>query len=75
MKKLTIIIVAIGVVIAITSVFLSAQKRGPSQQTIQSVPAIQGTTGLNAAAAELDKIDLSGLDKELNLLNTDTSKF
>lgn len=70
-----IIIIAIGVVIAITSVFLSAQKGGLSQQTTQSVPAIQSASGLNATAAELDKVDLSGFDKELNLLNTDASKF
>lgn len=46
-----------------------------SKQTTQSSPAIQSTTDLTAAAAELDKVDLSGLDKELNLLNTDASKF
>ncbi len=75
MKNLVLIIIAVGVVIAITSVFLSTQKRSPSQQTIQSVPAIQGASSLNAAAAELDKDDLSGFDKELNLLNTDAAKF
>jgi len=67
MKNL-IIISAIGVIIAMTSVFLSAQKRDLS-------PAIQGTTDLNTAAAELDKDDLSGFDKELDLLNADVTKF
>lgn len=75
MKKMTIVIIAIGVVIAITSIFLSAQKRSPSQQTTQSVPVIQSASNLDATATELDKVDLSGLDKELNLLNTDASKF
>lgn len=70
-----IIVIAIGVVVAITSVFLSAQRGGLSQQKIQSVPAIQSASDLNTTASELDKVDLSGLDKELNLLNTDASKF
>lgn len=75
MKNLVFIIIAIGIVIAVASVFLSAQKRSPSQQTTQSVPVLQSASNLDATAAELDKVDLSGLDKELNLLNADASKF
>ena len=54
---------------------LSSSGQVATQQTTQTRPAIQSTTDLNATAAELDKVDLGGLDKELNLLNSDASKF
>lgn len=70
-----IAIVAVGVVIAIVAIFLSAQKGTVTQQSTQSVPVIQNTKDLNNVDSELDDIDLNEFDKELNQLDADTSTF
>lgn len=77
-----IAIIAVGVVVVIIALLLSAQKgslptpeRIGTQQTTQNVPVIQDANGLNAVASELDNTDLNEFDKELNQLEADASTF
>ncbi len=76
--SLILAIAAVAIVVVVAVVFFSTQKRGlptGTQQTTQSVPAIQDISGLNAVASELDSTNVDEIDTELNQLDTDASTF
>lgn len=74
----SILIILIVTVLALAGYSLYVKNRNsliPQSQTIQNTPAIKDDSNLQTVEADLDKINTTDLDTELNRLNSDTSTF
>ena len=75
---IVVILIAIGVFMAVKRVTsLNTYNKGGQQvtQTQPATSAIQNSSDLDAAAADLDKTDIDGMDTELNQIDADASTF
>lgn len=70
-----VIILIVAIFIAI-GVFMAVKKGQQITQTQQpATSVIQNTSDLDAAATDLDKTDVDGMDTELNQIDADASTF
>lgn len=75
-----ILIIAIIAVVAVVGYFLFVQRgniaTAPSSNTASTqYQKIQNDNDLNTASSDLDNIDTSQIDTQLNQLSSDTSSF
>lgn len=72
---ISLLMIILIVVAAVVLVYSATQKGTGTKQTTENGPTIKNSSDLIIVSSELDNIDMSQFDKELNLLNTDTSTF
>ncbi|MBI4990594.1 hypothetical protein HZB96_00700 [Candidatus Gottesmanbacteria bacterium] len=70
-----LIIILIVVVIVIAGIYLAAKKGAAPSTVVTSSAPMQTTKDLNNASADLDNADVTGLDTQLNQLDSDASSF
>lgn len=70
-------ILVVSIVLAVLAVVavLMAQKNKVNQSLTKNTPVINNSNDLTATSNELDKIDMTQFDKEMDGLNSDTSSF
>lgn len=70
-----VLIVAIILAVLTVVAILMTQKNRVDESLTKNIPVINNSNDLTATANELDKIDMTQFDKEMDELNNDTSSF